>query len=70
MGLPRILRADDRIVGATMTASATTTGYPVANVTDWKEFTLHAASGANAYWIKGDAGSGVTGNCFAVAGHN
>jgi hypothetical protein len=70
MGLPRILREDDRVEGATITSSGEATGYPDDNVTDWKEYTLWIGDNANAHWLKADAGSQVTANCFAVAGHN
>jgi hypothetical protein len=58
------------VEGATITSSAEDTGYPDDNIIDWKDYTLWQASGAQAYWLKANAGSQVTANCFAVAGHN
>jgi len=70
MGLPRILRNNDRVEDATITSSGEATGFPDDNVTDWKDYTLWTGDSAQSHWLKADAGSQVTANCFAIAGHN
>lgn len=69
MTAPRHLYLN-RCDGATITSSAEDSGYPDDNAATWKEYDQWGASGANSYWWKADAGSGVTANSVALGGHN
>jgi len=61
---PRILRSGDIIESATLTASASDTGYPVANTQDWKEYTYVQSSGAATYNIVAELANGALGDTF------
>jgi len=71
MGYPRILYLN-RIASATITLSGgtTTTGYPLNNMKDWRDYYRWAASGANSYVLKADYGSEVSAQSVALSGHN
>jgi len=69
MSKPRILYLN-LCAGKTVTASATDSGYPAVNTTNWKEYELWKASGANTYTLELDYGANVAATALALAGHN
>jgi hypothetical protein len=69
MGNPRILY-QNRATGATITSDVTPdSGYPLANLPDWRNWLRAHFSGANSYWIKINAGAAVTAQALGVSGH-
>lgn len=61
----------NRATAGTITASATTSGYPATNLSDWRDYLRWHGSGAtNSYTVKIDCGSSMTAAALALSGHN
>lgn len=61
----------NRIETATVTASAAAaTGFPIANIKDWRSYLRSKLTGAAPYYFYADYGAPVSSNSFALAGHD
>lgn len=66
---PKILY-DSILIGATLTATDTATGYDVDNITDLRPYTLHKFNEAGTKYITIDCGEDATADAIGFVGHN